>query len=52
MMTMKNMKGKRKKKNIRDLWIPESWTYNGSGYQKVKKKLIPRKHKYKKIEED
>lgn len=37
----------KKKLSIRDTWIPESWHYNGAGYQKNKKKLIPRKQKYK-----
>lgn len=36
-----------KKSSVRDTWIPETWRYNGSGYQKDKKKLIPRKQKYK-----
>lgn len=35
------------KKHVRDLWIPESWRYNGAGYHKDKKKIIPRKAKYK-----
>ncbi len=37
----------KKKSSVRDTWIPETWRYNGSGYQKDKKKLIPRKQKYK-----
>jgi hypothetical protein len=31
----------------RDEWIPNTWGYNGAGYQKNKKKQIPRKKKYK-----
>lgn len=40
---------KKKKLSIRDEWIPLSWQYNGAGYQKNKKKVIPRKQKYKNI---
>ena len=36
-----------KKSSLRDSWIPTFWTYNGAGFQKSKKKLIPRKQKYK-----
>ncbi len=32
----------------RDEWIPKSWSYNGAGAHKNKKKQIPRKAKYKK----
>jgi len=39
-----------KKSSIRDTWIPETWKYNGAGYQKNKKKIIDRKRKYKKEE--
>lgn len=28
---------KKKKSGVRDLWIPESWRYNGAGVHKVKK---------------
>lgn len=38
-----------KKSSVRDTWIPATWRYNGSGYQKDKKKLIPRKQKYKNL---
>lgn len=38
---------KKGKSHVRDEWIPKSWRYNGSGFQKNKKKLIPRKKKYK-----
>ena len=38
-----------KKSSVRDEWIPSTWRYNGAGYQKDKKKLIPRKQKYKKM---
>ena len=41
------MKSKKKKHSVRDIWIPESWRYNGVGFQKDKKKIIPRKQKYK-----
>lgn len=41
------MKSKKKKSSVRDIWIPETWRYNGSGYQKNKKKVIFRKRKYK-----
>lgn len=27
-----------KKKHVRDTWIPETWRYNGAGYQKTRKK--------------
>lgn len=37
---------KKSKKSVRDLWIPETWRYNGSGYQKNKKKYN-RKKKHK-----
>lgn len=42
-----NMKEKKKKSSVRDLWIPESWRYNGSGFYRNKKKMIFRKRKYK-----
>jgi hypothetical protein len=38
---------KKKKSSVRDTWIPISWVYNGAGFQKNKKKVIPRKQKYK-----
>ena len=38
----------KKDKKVRDEWIPKTWRYNGSGFQKNKKKEIPRKQKYKK----
>lgn len=38
---------KKKKKSVRDLWVPISWRYNGAGYQKTKKKELPRKRKHK-----
>ncbi len=41
------MKKEEKKLHVRDEWIPDSWKYNGAGYQKNKKKQIPRKKKYK-----
>lgn len=41
------MKLNKKKSHVRDSWIPESWRYNGGGFQKDKKKIIPRKRKYK-----
>ena len=41
-------KQKKKKSHIRDTWIPESWRYNGKGFQKDKSKEIERKRKYKK----
>lgn len=37
----------KKKTKVRDAWIPQTWRYNGSGYQKSKKKEIPRNKKYK-----
>ena len=37
----------KKKKSVRDIWIINTWRYNGSGYQKNKKKQIPREQKYK-----
>lgn len=27
-----------KKKHVRDTWIPDTWRYNGSGYQRTRKK--------------
>ena len=39
----------RKKKSVRDIWIPLTWRYNGSGYQKNKKKELPRKKKHKEV---
>lgn len=41
------MKKAIKKSSVRDTWIPETWRYNGAGYQKNKKKVLPRKQKYK-----
>ena len=41
-------KQKKKKSHVRDTWIPESWRYNGKGFQKDKSKEIERKRKYKK----
>ena len=38
---------KKNKKSVRDTWIPATWRYNGSGFQKNKKKIIPRKQKHK-----
>ena len=40
----RNMK---KQKSTRDTWIPETWRYNGAGYQK-NKKAYTRKKKHKK----
>lgn len=39
---------RRKKSRVRDDWIPETWRYNGSGFQKNKKKELYRKRKHKK----
>lgn len=39
------------KKKVRDSWIPQTWRYNGSGFQKNKKKELPRKQKHKKSAE-
>ena len=41
-------KQKKKKSHVRDTWIPESWRYNGKGFQKDKSKESERKRKYKK----
>ena len=38
---------KKIKKEVRNDWIPNTWRYNGSGFQKNKKKVLPRKSKYK-----
>lgn len=38
----------KEKNSVRNDWIPTFWRYNGAGFQKDKKKLIPRKQKYKK----
>lgn len=35
----------KKKTKVRDEWIPQTWRYNGSGYQKSKKKEIPPQQK-------
>ncbi len=40
-------KEKRKKSSVRDTWIPLTWRYNGSGYEK-NKKAYTRKEKHKK----
>ena len=37
----------KKKSSVRDTWIPATWRYRGAGFQKCKKKEIPRKAKYK-----
>lgn len=44
------MKKKQKDKKVRDAWIPQTWRYNGSGYQENKKKKIPRKNKHKGVD--
>ena len=44
---IKPLKENEKKLHVRDEWIPETWRYNGAGYQKNKKKQIPRKQKHK-----
>lgn len=41
------MKKKIKKSSVRDTWIPETWRYNGSGYQSNQKKKLFRKRKHK-----
>ena len=47
-MRRKNMnKVEKKKSSVRDSWIPETWRYNGSGYQK-NKKAYTRKQKHRK----
>ena len=46
-ISMKKEKMKIKELKPRDTWIPETWRYNGSGFEKDKKKVIPRKKKYK-----
>lgn len=43
---------KKKKSSVRDLWIPESWRASGCGPHKNKKKLIPRKQKYKGVKDE
>ena len=37
----------KKKLGVRDTWIPATWRYRGAGFQKCKKKEIPRKAKHK-----
>ena len=37
----------KKKKSVRDTWVPDSWRYNGAGYEKDRKKEIARRKKYK-----
>ena len=37
----------KKNKSTRDTWIPTTWSYNGAGFEKNKKKIIDRKKKYK-----
>ena len=45
-------KAKIKESRVRDSWIPATWSYNGAGYQRNKKKLIDRKRKYKRPSSD
>lgn len=47
MRKVKKTVQKKKKSSVRNEWIPSFWRYNGAGYQKDKKKEIPRKGKYK-----
>lgn len=42
----------KEKKSVRDTWIPETWRYNGSGYQNNKKKELYRKRKHKRNSSD
>lgn len=42
------MKDKKKKSSVRDTWIPETWRYNGRGFQRTRKNELPRKAKHKK----
>ena len=37
----------KKKSGVRDTWIPATWRDRGAGFQKCKKKEIPRKAKHK-----
>ena len=37
----------KRKSGVRDTWIPETWRYRGAGFQKSKKKELPRKAKHK-----
>lgn len=37
----------KRKSGVRGTWIPATWRYRGAGFQKCKKKEIPRKAKYK-----
>ena len=46
------MNKKKKKSSVRDTWIPETWSYRGAGYQKTRKKELPRKQKHKGHRED
>lgn len=41
------IKNGKEKSHVRDEWIPTFWRYNGAGFEKDKKKEIPRKKKYK-----
>ena len=41
------MKKQKKNSGVRDTWIPNTWRYNGAGFQKSKKYIIPRKQKHK-----
>lgn len=43
-------KTKKNKSSVRDTWIPLTWRYNGSGFQK-NKKAYTRKPKHKKAYE-
>lgn len=38
---------KLKKKKVRNEWIPNTWRYNGSGFEKTRKKELYRKRKHK-----
>lgn len=47
MRKVKKVVTKAEKSSVRNDWIPTFWRYNGAGYEKDKKKVIPRKQKYK-----
>ena len=37
----------KRKSGVRDTWIPDTWRYRGAGFQKSRKKELPRKAKHK-----
>ncbi len=38
----------KRSKSVRDTWIPQTWRYNGSGFER-NKKAYSRKQKHKEV---